>query len=183
MKQPIQASFRITLSSQLNYEKVVEGLGKICVEFQRLETNLKAALGLLVDPDNIHIGTIVTAQLSFGAILDLMYALYHYRFNDPLELEKLDLFLGECKRAEERRNQIIHSHWQVDFEAGKGAIRTKYTAKNRKELKRQKETLSQADMEKITEELKSLRTRFLQDWATRIHTHLLQMNAIKNRTQ
>ena len=34
----IQPYFKITLASQANYEKAVEGLGKIYVEFQSLET-------------------------------------------------------------------------------------------------------------------------------------------------
>jgi hypothetical protein len=165
----IRPNFKMTLTSQANYEKTVEGLGKICVEFQRLESYLKLAIPVLLAPDDLRLGGIVTAQLSFNATLDLFYALYHYRFTDPAELKDLKEFLGKCASAEEKRNQMIHSRWEFDSESGKGAIRTKHTAKNRKELKRQREILSPADMEKVAGELRALGSEFFQDWVPRVH--------------
>jgi hypothetical protein len=67
----IRPNFKMTLTSQANYEKTVEGLGKICVEFQRLESYLKLAIPVLLAPDDLRLGGIVTAQLSFNATLDL----------------------------------------------------------------------------------------------------------------
>jgi hypothetical protein len=165
----IRPSFEITLASQANYEKTVEGLGKICVEFQRLESYLKIAIPILLAPDDLGLGGIVTAQLSFNATLDLFYALYHYRFPDPAELKELKEFLGKCASAEIKRNKMIHSRWEFDSESGKGAIRTKHTAKNRKEFKRQREILSSADMEEIAGELRALWDEFFRDWVPRVH--------------
>jgi hypothetical protein len=65
---------------KLNYDKAVEGLGKICVEFQVLETHLKVAIAKLLDPDDHRLGVIVTAQLSFKAIVDLFGALHQQFF-------------------------------------------------------------------------------------------------------
>lgn len=76
--------------------------------------------------------------------------LYHHRFNDQNDHEELAKFLGRCKAVEDKRNQIIHSHWEPDFEGGKGAVRRKLTAKNLKELRQQQETLSHADLEKVS---------------------------------
>ena len=176
----IQPSFKVTLASQVNYEKTVEGLGKICVEFQRLEGYLKTAISLLLVPDDFRLGTIVTAQLSFPATLDLFYALYHHRFPDPQStLKDLNKFLEKCGKAATRRNEIVHSYWIPDLESGKGAIRLKHTAKNRKELKHQRETLSRIEMGKIAAELQSLRNIYMQDWADRINTWALMKGSFK----
>jgi hypothetical protein len=113
----------------LNYDRAVQALGKICVEFQSLETYLKVAVGQLLAPDDARLGVILTAQLSFKATLDLFGALYQHRFNSPTEQEELKKFLSECEAAETRRNQIIHSHYQPDIIRAKGAIRTKHTAR------------------------------------------------------
>ncbi|MGA8658103.1 MAG: hypothetical protein WB586_18320 [Chthoniobacterales bacterium] len=88
---------RFVTLGQLNYKKTIEALGRICVEFQRLETHLKAATTLLLDPDDWRVGTIVTTQLPFKGLLDLFYALYHHRFNDPNEHKELTKFLKKCK--------------------------------------------------------------------------------------
>jgi len=137
-----------TLATQANYDKAVEGLGTICVEFQRLELYLKQAIALLICPNDTPVGTIVTAQLSFNATLDLLYALYHHRFADdpPDTLKDLKKFLKKCENAATRRNEIVHASVAPDFKTGKGIVRTKYIAKSRKELRRQVEMLSPSDM-------------------------------------
>jgi len=61
-----------------------EALGKICVEFQRLESHLKVAMADLLDPHDSVPGMIVTAQVSFKAILDLFGALYQWPYRGPL---------------------------------------------------------------------------------------------------
>jgi hypothetical protein len=129
---------------KLNYDSAVETLGKICVEFQRLESHLKVAIADLLDPHDSVPGMIVTAQVSFKAILDLFGALFEHRFNDPALQKKLAKFLDQCKAAEDRRNQVIHSHWEPDIFTGKGAVRRKSTARGK--LKTEQQVLSQADL-------------------------------------
>jgi hypothetical protein len=160
-------NLRAHATMRVNYNQAVEGLGRICVEFQRLETILKTATASLVHPNDPTVGAIVTAQLSFRALLDLYYALHHHRYDNALADKELDKFLGQCAKAEERRNQIIHSYWAPDYLGGKGAKRTKFTAKNRKELKQQVEVLSKADLEKIADELRALHITFHQNWTER----------------
>lgn len=116
-------------SIQLKYEQAVEGLGRISVEFQRLESRLASGIAFLLDPDDAYLGAIVTAQLSFRVLIDLFAALYHHRFDDPLKDKELAKLLGRCAEAEQRRNQIIHSEWTPDYKTGKDAVRTKYTAR------------------------------------------------------
>jgi hypothetical protein len=149
-----------------NYQKAVFGLGRISVEFQRLETVLKLGIGLLIDPGDRKVGTILTAQLSFVKILDTFGALYAHRFHDADEWKELNLFLAACHKAEARRNQIIHSHWRLDKSGGKGAILTKSTA--RKELRRHEEVLSEAGVAEEFQTLQTLTKTFFAVWLPRI---------------
>jgi hypothetical protein len=87
-------NLRAHATMRVNYNQAVEGLGRICVEFQLLETILKTATASLVDPKDSTIGAIVTAQLSFRALLDLYYALHHHRYDNALADKELDKFLG-----------------------------------------------------------------------------------------
>jgi hypothetical protein len=170
-----------TLSTQANYEKTIEGLGTICVEFQGLESFLKSAIALLICPNDTPVGIIVTAQLSFNATLDLLYALYHHRFSDdpPDTFKALDKYLEKCGKAATRRNEIVHSYVAPDFKTGKGIIRTKYTAKNRNELRRQEEMLSPAAMQKVSNEPRSLRDLYMRDWIERIHRWELRQRSVR----
>lgn len=154
----------------LEYERAVEAIGKVCVEFQRLETLLKVAIGDLLDPDH-RLGMIVTAQLSFKAILDLFGALFEHRFNDPAQQKELEKFLGRCKAAEARRNQVIHSHFEPDTFTGKGAVRRKSTARGK--LKTEQQVLSQADLQKQADDLAALRGAFGKDWMPQIHSYMI----------
>lgn len=170
-------TLRVLDYSKKNFDKVVEGLGRICVAFQRLETHLKGAIRLLIDPDDWRLGTIITAQLSFPTVLDVLFAVYHHRFKDSVEakeFEELKEFLGKCLAANNSRNQIIHSHWMPDLVGQKGAVRTKFTAKNRKELKQQRETVSPGDLEKIAAEFETLRSTFVEQWVDRVHRYVNQ---------
>jgi hypothetical protein len=143
-------------------------LGRISVEFQRLESRLASGIAFLLDPDDAYLGAIVTAQLSFRVLIDLFAAPYHHRFDDPLKDKELGKLLGRCAEAENRRNQIIHSEWTPDYKTGKDAVRTKYTA--RKELRKQEEYLSEADLRKIADDLSALHKEFARSWLVRLRS-------------
>jgi|SRR5580692_7948160 hypothetical protein len=57
------------------WEKVVHGLGLPCVEFQMLETLIKAAISEFAASDDRVLGSLITAELSFNASVELLYAL------------------------------------------------------------------------------------------------------------
>jgi hypothetical protein len=156
---------------KLNYERAVEALGKVCVAFQALETDFKSAIGELVDPIDVHLGMIITAQLSFKGVLDLFEALFDHRLRDPDLQKKLGKFLGQCKAAEDRRNQIIHSQWLPDSIEGKGALRVKHSS--RRELKSTVELLSQSDLKEVADKFEALGRELYKDWFPRIRAYSL----------
>jgi hypothetical protein len=118
-------NFPDELVVKANYDKAVEGLGKISVAFQQLEDSLKIGVGKLVDPNDVQLSTILTAQLSFQAILDLFGALYQHRFNNGAEQKELRKFLGQCEVgwAEPQSNYSLPlatgHHWRKRSRANK----------------------------------------------------------------
>jgi hypothetical protein len=101
------SNLRAHATMRVNYNQAVEGLGRICVEFQRLEKILKTATASLVHPNDRRVGAIVTAQLSFRALLDLYYALHHHRYDNALADKELDKFLGNVPRPKSGETKLF----------------------------------------------------------------------------
>jgi hypothetical protein len=76
------------------WEKVVHGLGLPCVEFQMLETLIKAAISEFAASDDRVLGSLITAELSFNASVELLYALFEYQWEGPSRPKELKAILG-----------------------------------------------------------------------------------------
>lgn len=135
---------------------VVHGLGLICIEFQMLETALKAGISELVAIDDPILGTLITAEVSFKGLLDLLFAVFEYEWEGSDRPKQLKPILGRCHAAESKRNQLIHSNWYPPT-TKQGVTRVKFTARNKKGLRAQQESVTPGDMQKIAEELRACR--------------------------
>jgi hypothetical protein len=135
---------------------VVHGLGLVCIEFQMLETLIKAAIGEFAASGERVLGSLITAELPFKAAVDLLYALFEYRSEGSSCPKELKAILVRCVTAEGKRNQLIHSSW-YEPTTELGATRVKFTARNQKGLRVQHEIVTPAHMEKIAEELRTCR--------------------------
>lgn len=138
------------------WEQVVHGLGVVCIEFQMLETVLKAGIGELAAKDDRILGSLISAELSFKGLVDLLYGLVEYEWEGSNHPKELKLILGRCIAAEGKRNQLIHSNW-YEPTTEQGVTRVKFTARNQKGLRMQNETVTPEDMDKIAEELRACR--------------------------
>jgi hypothetical protein len=98
--------------------------------FQQLEELVRCLISQLIS-DDVQLGTIVTAELSFRNKLGLLYSLYLYRASVSKPPETFKALLGKLYRAEERRNTIFHSNWIKGPACGM-LTRYKYTAKSGK---------------------------------------------------
>jgi hypothetical protein len=94
-----------------NWNHVVHGLGLICIEFQMLETALQAGISELVAIDDPILGTLITAEVSFKGLLDLLFAVFEYEWEGSDRPKQLKPILDRCHAAESKRNQLIHSNW------------------------------------------------------------------------
>jgi hypothetical protein len=116
--------------NKLAREDSERAIGRICMAFQQLEELVSCLISQLIS-DDVQLGTIVTAELSFRNKLGLLYSLYLYRAGVSKPPETFKTLLGKLYRAEERRNTIFHSNWIKAPVCGM-LTRYKYTAKSGK---------------------------------------------------
>ena len=97
------------------YDKeILEAIGLIGVNFQRLENMARILLLTLLDiRDRGKIGQIIVSKMSFsdllGTIRSLSSEISFHRMSD------LDTLLIKAYKAEEIRNRIVHSLWFTNF--------------------------------------------------------------------
>jgi hypothetical protein len=127
-----------------------KAIGRICMAFQQLEELVSCLIGRLTSDDN-QLGRIITAQLSFRNKVALLCSLYLYRAAVPEPPEAFKTLLARLRRAEERRNTMLHSYWVKSPVCGM-LIRFKYTAKSAKGFAHHVEDLEPANIEAIAEE-------------------------------
>lgn len=87
---------------------VLENIGRVAVNFQRLEYTIKSFIGMLAGIDQGHMQSLVTG-LPFKKLLDSIVAIAvktEFARHDDLKL-----LVRMAGMAEGLRNQIIHSVW------------------------------------------------------------------------
>jgi hypothetical protein len=131
-------------------EAAERSIGRICMGFQRLEEIASSLISLLVGED-AHLGTIITAELSFRNKLGLLSSLYLFRAGVSKSPDAFKALLARLHRAEEHRNTILHSYWVKSPVCG-ALTRYKFTAKSGKGFVHQAEDLEPSDIEAVVTE-------------------------------
>lgn len=172
------ATARDYLPTQLDDEFLVE-LGRVTETFSALEHSLKLLAGAMVSEDD-ELGRIITAQLPFRALLDLVGSLALYRFeHNPLEVEGTPLLehivrvLRDAEAVEQRRNDIIHSAWMLGMFTDT-AIRVKHTARKKKGLAMAHEHMAPRDMRVIAADASACGADVIKAWARLAHDPSLE---------
>lgn len=111
--------------AHISWQQIKQELGREVVEFQLLETVIKDAIGRLLDPSDLSIGELVTAELNFAKMLGLLFALFDRRYPASEHLQELKVILNECAVRGKERNRIVHSYWYADQD-GNG-VRIKFS--------------------------------------------------------
>jgi len=132
-------------------EGVERAIGRISMAFQQLEELVSCLVSQLIS-DDVQLGTIVTAELSFRNKLGLLSSLYLYRAGATKPPEALKALLATVHRAEEHRNTFLHSYWVKSPVCGV-LTRYKYTAKSGKGFVHQTEDLEPENVEAIVTEI------------------------------
>ncbi|WP_289284369.1 MULTISPECIES: hypothetical protein [unclassified Methylophaga] len=127
-------------------------IGRIVLNFSELEMQISKAIVLCLGADPER-SSIVISELSFRSKVHVLASLVKFmapstRFNtgndDTLECwRKIE---RQCFRAEEKRNQILHSEWSGPYLSELKAERIKSTAKAKKGFVRTTETINDADL-------------------------------------
>jgi len=91
----------------------LQAIGKIIVSFQRLEMTARSFVGFLADimGTSIRLNDIFTTKVSFSNLLTILSTLAKekkYR-----RLDDLARIVKKASKAEEIRNEIVHSIWSA----------------------------------------------------------------------
>jgi hypothetical protein len=124
-------------------DKFLASLGVITVNFQCLEKYMEFFIWALIGDDQ-EIGQIVTSQISFNGLCDLLSSLFRYRAENSELVKELDDLIKRANEVVGERNKFIHSSWFGDFESS--IVRVKITARGKTGLKHQYENIGPDDL-------------------------------------
>ena len=111
-------------------------LGKLVMEFAKIETNMGCAIGFLI-PTEIDLAHAISAELSFKAKLALLSTLFLAKNKSKSALSQFEDWRKLAAQVEEKRNELVHSfYWPgfKDFNTDPHFVRHKVTAKIKKGL-------------------------------------------------
>ena len=149
-------------AAKQKFDEVTNGLGRVCMEFQKLESVLKWAISELMSKDDPMIGSMITAELSFDRLVDLLYAAWEYRWKGPVSVSQdraavaktdfdavtetkiagLKKILNRCNQVKDARNRLVHSEWYLDQKDVEGAMRAKMTCRASKGFRIQNQIIT-----------------------------------------
>lgn len=130
-------------------------IGEVTVAFQTLEFYVRVGVVSFLGEDET-IGLIATSGLSFRSLCQLLEALYHHRACSADRLKKLADLLERARKAEERRNAIMHSTWLIspgDTRDARDVVRLNIKAKSGKGLTIQTEHIKPDQIRQLSDEL------------------------------
>jgi hypothetical protein len=130
--------------------KELQSIGLIIAKFQRLEMTIRHFIGILANIANDQtLVNIFTVKSSFKNLLSILSALaVEKRFHRIDDLNKL---LQKAYKAEDVRNQIVHSVWT-------SGPRFKTTISKKKGVVHKSEPYSKGDLQRISDTIDKLDT-------------------------
>lgn len=136
-------------------DEVLAEIGKISVLFSLAEYSLSEIIGAIVTVGGRRreLGVVVAADLSFGQRITTLRALLLLAFSGDhdvmVEFSHLQVLLSQ---AEQQRNIVVHSVWSKNESSSDphALIRIKATAKPRKGLREDFESLDLDSLQAIT---------------------------------
>ena len=139
-----------SLSSPVGH-KHLTALGRVTAFFSQLEDELCRLAWRLLGTEPT-VGQIVTAELSFKGLLNLIGCLGQHRFGGQPLMAELEAALTQCAKVEEDRNVLIHSNWfagQTDDDVH----RIKITAKRKSGRRVQFQQIQPEEIEKVAQRI------------------------------
>jgi len=128
----------------------LQAIGKIIVSFQRMEMTICQFIGILANfADDQSLVNIFTAKLSFRNLLSVLHALAVAK--DFHRLDDLSTLLRKADKAEDIRNQIVHSVWST-------GPRFKTNISGKKGVIHQSEIYEDGELEQIAGQIRKIDT-------------------------
>jgi hypothetical protein len=131
----------------LAWERGLARLGECLAYFQRIEEALSLAIAALMGSSR-KIGEIVTSEMSFRAKIAVYSALCHHALRAEKLPEDLQQLVGRLHWAEQERNTIVHSLWDISEKYPETMQREK-TSSKRGRIAKTEEHLTPEDLEDL----------------------------------
>ena len=138
---------------------LLAALGLIAYNFQNFEKQIEFLAWCLIGGDQA-IGQIVTSQIPFARLCDLLGSLFRYRTNDAELIAELDDLLAKAANIEQDKNIIMHSAWAVANGPKAVVTRFKITARRDKGIKHQFQSMEASDLSKIASSVRKAANEF-----------------------
>jgi hypothetical protein len=132
----------------------LQALGQITANFTILEDFLKSLITDLIGYDST-IAKIITCELSFRKLVDLLATISAYRIADEEKLKTMKQIISRAGEVENKRNTVVHSGWTFGRSAG-SVTRIKTTAKRKHGLRSHEEPMETATLYAIADEIAEL---------------------------
>jgi len=134
-------------NSLLAWEEGMARFAESIVWFQRIEHTLSICISVFSSIDE-QIGQIITARMSFKNRVDTLAALLsHYSGANGITDDVKEL-INRLRWAEQERNRLVHSMWELSEENPGQIERTKRTIKKNKHMA-EEELYFPADFEEL----------------------------------
>jgi len=99
-------------------------LGEAIASFQFLEDRISDCIAALTGR-NRKIGRIISSELSYRAKISVFVALFLYRTSLSKLHDDMKKLVSQLYEAEQRRNTIVHSSWDANFQRPSAILRRK----------------------------------------------------------
>jgi hypothetical protein len=134
-------------------DRFLAALGLISVNFQCLEKHMEFFAWALIGEEQ-GVGQIVTSQLSFQRLCDLLVSLFRYRTEDSGLIQELEGLVKRASQVVGERDIATHSCWAGDLDLD--ILRVKVTAKRKTGLQHQYEHVDPDDLLTIAHSIKQV---------------------------
>jgi hypothetical protein len=150
-------------------------IGHVVVSYSWLESALSDGIANCLNL-NHELGKIVTSEISFGTKVHMLSSLVRHlaskrNFNvgtdDPLVC--WGKISAQCFRAEELRNQVMHSQWSPPVHSKMSGVRKKITAKASRGLAEHAETINSSGLLDIADYMNRV-TMFVEEFFLEVDT-------------
>ena len=111
----------------------LRGLGQLTVKFQSVENAIRMLVCSFVDEHDLEIGLVLTAELPFGKLCNVLEALIRKKETDQKRIDEIVENLKCAREAECQRNSLVHSLWSDETSPSGAVQRVKHKISGKKE--------------------------------------------------
>ena len=134
---------------------VESALGRFIANFALLEEHLRGVI-CEIPPSSAPAGEIITSELSFRGLVSCFSALVKAYVSDRDIHKETDALLKRIIKANEFRNQLVHSLWLPDGDSRLFAVRHKFASSKRAGFSPQLERFRKRDLVSRCDEVAEL---------------------------